>query len=161
MATDKLYMITILILFIQFAQAKEDWFCTTESSQVTTTSIKACGMGVAKDEDEARGKAFDSAKREYERICTINSTCMNKVTAIPKRTTCDESSKGITCYRMIEFQISQATIKSGPSLKEQPEYLKAHLAYLRWRDHKQFLKEARAMNLPKDYFSESWEPVDW
>jgi hypothetical protein len=67
--------------------------------------IQSCGIGYGSNEDDARSKAFDSAKNEFDRICKASSECAGKsVTVTPQRTSCDlDKSKKFKCYRMIVF----------------------------------------------------------
>lgn len=100
-------MITLLIgLLLNTAQAKEQWFCTEASSKVIENQVHACGTAEAATEDEARAKAFDSAKEEYEKICDTSEACRGHEVAIdPRRTTCDSVKGKWKCFRLIVFDI--------------------------------------------------------
>jgi hypothetical protein len=98
----------IWALLISVAFAKESWICTEESSLIQNDKIMTCGIGVAKDEDSARTKAFNSAKDEFDRICKISSSCNNHAVNVePKRTTCEKDGSNWKCYRMLSFAIGE------------------------------------------------------
>lgn len=98
----------LMLLFsaISFATASESWLCTEESSQTQGQQIFACGVGHGEDEDQARAKAFDSAKAEFRRLCDVSTACKGLAVKVePKRTTCEEGSQGWKCYRLLVFEV--------------------------------------------------------
>lgn len=106
----------LLIILPISSWGAEDWFCTTQSSKIQGASILACGIGNAATEDEARIKAFDAAKAEFNRICQASDDCIVRpVTIEPMRTTCDKVNGSFQCNRMVGFALGQAD-KSKPKL---------------------------------------------
>jgi hypothetical protein len=88
------------------AIAKEEWFCTEQSSQIQNGAVQACGIGIGKDEAQARLRAFDNAQMEFKKICDASLNCKgHEATVDPKRTTCEPSADGYKCYRMVAFEI--------------------------------------------------------
>ena len=100
------YALLLMFLTVFNAQAKDDWFCNTESSQTIGDEVQACGRAKDPDEDKARGMAFESAKAEFLRVCKVSDNCRNHdMTVEPKRTTCDKVGKNYECVRMVSFHI--------------------------------------------------------
>lgn len=124
-----LILMTILVTFK--AQAKEDWFCTQESSGlVDEGEVKACGTAHSFDEGIAKAKALTEARREFWRLCMASDTCKGyPVSIIPGRTTC-ETRKGpksdyianeydrYTCTRMVTFIVDTSARQCDPNGKE-------------------------------------------
>lgn len=107
----------ILSIILLKAHSVETWLCTSQASKVQGSSILACGVGLGKDEEQARAKAFDAAKAEFDRICQASSTCKDRpFTLEPKRTTCDQDGGGWKCYRLLAYSISE----TGPSISGKP-----------------------------------------
>lgn len=100
----------LLILILPISSwASENWFCTTQSSKIQGSSILACGIGSAATEDEARLKAFDAAKSEFNRICQASDDCIVRaVTIDPMRTTCDKVDGSFQCHRLVSFVLGEA-----------------------------------------------------
>lgn len=97
--------------FSPFAFAKDEWFCTSESSAILQGKVQACGIGIGKDESEARLNAFDNAQAEFRKLCEASDRCHGRETDVePKRTTCTATATGFKCYRMIVFEI-QSSLK--------------------------------------------------
>ena len=87
---------------------KETWLCTEESSQLINGTIQACGVASGRDENEARSRAFDNAKAEFDKVCNASDSCRGHIIdADPKRTTCEPQKEGFKCYRAVEFQIGK------------------------------------------------------
>jgi hypothetical protein len=86
--------------------AQDQWLCTSQSSVKYTDSIDACGVASAPTEGQARLKAFDAARAEFNKVCKSSDDCDGyKINAVPKRTTCEESNGVVKCYRLISFNI--------------------------------------------------------
>ena len=102
-------ILLILTSFVSLSvYASEDWFCTSQSSKVEGESVKACGVGIGKDENEARLKAFDAAKDEFLRVCAASDGCRDRSTSIePERTSCAKDATGFKCYRMVRFALGE------------------------------------------------------
>lgn len=84
-----------------------NWFCEEGSSQRSGSTIEACGIGNGCDENTARAQAFKNAESEYKRVCNSSSDCKNHAASMnPKRTSCEKSLHGYTCWRMLAYQIS-------------------------------------------------------
>lgn len=99
-------IIFCLLLKSGASHAKDSWLCTEASSQRFGQDIHSCGIGLGKDEAEARLKAFDSAKAEFNKVCDSSDDCKgHEITVDPKRTTCEQTGTGFKCYRMIVFSI--------------------------------------------------------
>ena len=83
-----------------------NWYCTEVASEKDGNTIRACGVGSGKDENEARTSAFNNAKNEFSNICSESADCKNrKITVSPQRTACEPYEAGYKCYRLIEFTI--------------------------------------------------------
>lgn len=109
------YMVMAGLLLSQIASA-DDWICKEESSMVKGNTIKACGVGTDKDENEARTQAFNNAKAEFDRVCNASDNCKDhEVTVEPKRTTCDSDNGQTKCYRMVEFTFDSTKVKAHSS----------------------------------------------
>jgi hypothetical protein len=98
-------------------QASDSWLCTEESSQRRDDVISSCGIGVASDENQARAKAFDNAKAEFDRICNPSADCKDhEITIEPKRTSCMKTKTGkVKCYRLVAFTVGNAKVAPTPS----------------------------------------------
>lgn len=97
-------MLALILSLFSVAQASENWLCVTQASKVQGTTVLACGVGSGKDEDQARTNAFNSAKLEFERICSASNDCEPKNYAVePKRTTCDQDGSEWKCYRLLAY----------------------------------------------------------
>lgn len=108
-----LYLIAVHLLTSSISlSAEENWLCTSESSLIQGSDIHACGVGDAKDEDSARALAFNSAKREFDRICSVTTACVGKAVSVePKRTTCETEGGKWKCYRLLVFTVSEKSAK--------------------------------------------------
>lgn len=92
--------------------ASDAWLCTSESSQVHGGSVFSCGIGVGKDEGEARAKAFGAAQSEFYHICGASTNCKGHAVIVePRRTTCETANSGYKCYRLVVFTVSDETVK--------------------------------------------------
>lgn len=67
--------IYLILLFPIYAVAAEQWICVEASSQKQGKVISACGIGMGKNENEARLNAFDNAKTEFQRVCLSSDDC--------------------------------------------------------------------------------------
>jgi len=104
-----------------WAQSSESWLCTEGVATLRKgDSILACGIGIGASEPEARLKALDYAKAEFERICSMSSDCRGReVVLIPGRNTCEtQGEEQVRCYRGITFEIA----KSGTGGGANPDY---------------------------------------
>lgn len=97
----------LALISMSIAQA-DDWLCTSEASQKRDTTILACGIGNAGDENGARAQAFENAKKEFDRICTLSDDCRGrKINVVPNRTACEQKANIVTCRRLLSFQIGE------------------------------------------------------
>lgn len=102
------YLVVILFSFNAHA-----WFCEESSSERKGGSIYACGIGEDRLEAEARSKALDDSKREFSKLFSGSAEL------IPMRVSCDKTSHGFKCFRMIEFHLnaeSKGEIKQDVSM---------------------------------------------
>jgi hypothetical protein len=99
----------VLFLFQGGAAAADNWLCTQEASQRKGSVILSCGIGSGADENAARLSAFDAAKAEFAKICSVSDDCKNHlISAQPRRTACEQNEPNVyRCYRLIEFDIGQ------------------------------------------------------
>lgn len=126
-------LLTATFLFIlnpTIYAAESNWLCKEESSQRRDNSLYSCGVASGKDENEARLKAFDNAKAEFSKICSLSDDCRDhQVTVTPQRTACEEVTETrFRCYRLIVFSIGEAiSHKVGtstgvlPTLRDTPD----------------------------------------
>ncbi len=116
MHLSKLLIIYTVLLWTSSALALDEWFCTSESSQIQGNAIQACGIGEAKSEAAARRKAFDNAQVEFRRLCYASDTCPDReVTVEPKRTTCAKYGSEVKCYRMVAYILGRSKERLLPS----------------------------------------------
>jgi hypothetical protein len=95
------------LLIVVGNQAKAQWLCRETSSVRSGQTITACGVGRSAQEEDARRKSRESAVEEFKRICNLSADCRDyDYTITPKRTECESSNDGYTCYRALEFEIS-------------------------------------------------------
>lgn len=111
----------ILLLLITQAFAQDQWLCTSQASQLRGNQVLSCGVGIGKDENEARSRAFDHAQAEFNRLCSASTTCGHQAYLIdPKRTTCGSNSYGWKCYRLLAYTLDK-TVQAKPFVyKRQP-----------------------------------------
>lgn len=108
-----IFIIFILLFSNSTCQAMDTWLCTEESSLRQGNSIYACGVGTGKDENQARVSAFEHAKHEFQRICSLSYDCKgHEIDVFPKRTTCERGKKQYRCYRLIVFNIGSKSFWS-------------------------------------------------
>ena len=123
---DHMRLLTLLLLFWSTDAWTSDWLCTEESSQRSGNEVQSCGVGIAATEDQARIKAFDNARIEFNRICQASDDCRgHQVSVKPRRTSCAANDQGIKCYRLLEFTINQdrpnpPQVKSTPASSQTP-----------------------------------------
>lgn len=105
----KMFFLIIFIIGSScISQAKEQWLCTEESSQIRNGIILACGVGGGSDENEARAAAFENSKAEFKRVCLSSDTCSNhEISVEPKRTSCEGKENSYKCYRLVAFIIGR------------------------------------------------------
>lgn len=98
--------IILLIVLAQNTYAA-DWLCEHEASMRRGNDILSCGIGSGLSETEARIKAFDNAKIEFNQICEGSVDCDKKQIIItPQRTECFQYNRtSFQCYRLIVFTI--------------------------------------------------------
>ena len=116
--------ILLLFLFLNPASSpasEHNWYCKEVASERKGDVINACGIGKAKEENEARTIAFENARKEFFRVCGMSESCSgHEVNITPERTTCEADGKSIKCYRLIVFKIgpkkvpTQAVDESAP-----------------------------------------------
>lgn len=112
-------MLTLLSLVFSYAMASENWFCTSEASRVDGNNIFACGVGEAPNEDQARSKAFESAKREFTQLCDASTSCKGRAVSVePRRTTCEMVGRVMKCHRMLVFIVGKEMAKTVEARKE-------------------------------------------
>ena len=110
----KLIALLALASFVSSAFAVEDWLCKEVASQRSGNLIKSCGVGIGADENEARATAFENAKKEFGRVCTISSDCRGRsITVQPERTSCEKDQGKCKCYRLIVFSIGDMVKDAG------------------------------------------------
>lgn len=96
------YVILLLVSFGTFG--REGWLCSEDSTQVRGSTILACGIGSGSDEDSAKRKAFESAKREFHSVC--ESECkLHAYSVAPQRATCEEKNGSWKCYRLVVYRM--------------------------------------------------------
>lgn len=132
----KKYALLVLILCLSnVALAGDEWFCSSESSRRSGSLIQACGVGEAATEAEARVKATQAAREEFNLICRQDSQCVGRaLTVNPKRQTCSIQGGQIKCVRMVEYTIGrdldsnkpQAPVASGARPLEVTDAPKIH-----------------------------------
>lgn len=112
-------ILMILSMTAQTANASNDqWLCKEEASQRRSNTVVSCGIGTGGSEDDARAKAFESAKAEFDRVCNASSDCIyHEVKAIPKRTDCSYKDNQYVCYRLVDFTIGQAKMINGQPIQ--------------------------------------------
>lgn len=99
-----------LCIILGFSKAQANWFCEEGSSQRSGATIEACGIGHGCDESAARAEAFKAAESEYKRVCNSSSDCKgHKAVVNPKRTSCEKSLRGYTCWRMLAYEVTEET----------------------------------------------------
>jgi hypothetical protein len=101
-------LLAALLLHQAHAYAESpNWYCKQVASERQgSTTINSCGIGMGKDENEARTNALDNAQKEFLKVCGLSDDCKNhKISASPERTTCEKSDRTYKCYRLIVFSI--------------------------------------------------------
>lgn len=95
----------MLIILLMFSRSfASEWFCTEESSSVSSSEIHACGVSYSPTESEGRAIALESAIVEFNMICSHSDSCRGrKYDLIPSRTECHIFQNGYKCYRMVNF----------------------------------------------------------
>lgn len=109
----KTALLIILVVLIDRATAKEQWFCTDDQAMRQGNSLLICGVGTNATEGDARKGALENALNEFNSMCALSSDCKDhKISVEPKRSTCFENNKkdhskwdNFTCHRLIVFTI--------------------------------------------------------
>lgn len=105
------YVALLLFSTVGYTQEQEEWFCTKAASTRSGQLVRACGIGEAPSESQARENAFNEALNEFKRVCGRQSDCFNRVTrTTPMRTECRPHKNNVRCYRLVEFDILNETI---------------------------------------------------
>lgn len=103
-----LLTLQLILAYFTTAQAAEQWLCTEASSVRSENIVKACGIGTAQTEDQARRRAFTHATHEFDLVCDSSEDCANHYyTTEAKRTTCEKVKDGYKCSRLVEFSIGK------------------------------------------------------
>ncbi len=100
-------LLMMLIMMLASEVFAGDFFCNDEASQLNGTTYSACGIGVSRNEQEARSDAFKFAKDEFYRFSVDNASWKGKEYDIePKRNLCTKIEKNyFKCYRMVNFTL--------------------------------------------------------
>jgi hypothetical protein len=101
------YALVLIVLSSPTARAADSWACTEGVATLRKgDAILACGIGLGSTEPEARLKALDYAKAEFDRVCSMSSDCRGReVTLIPGRNACETLAEGqVRCYRGMTFE---------------------------------------------------------
>lgn len=92
-------------LFSLTSLSQENWLCSSGSSELRGDSVAACGVGEGDSEALSRKRAFDSAKTEFNEVCSPGTECYELKYAVePKRSSCEHSLDGWKCYRLVVFR---------------------------------------------------------
>jgi hypothetical protein len=103
---DLLLFFSVFLNSAPVLASESSWYCKEVASERKGDLINACGIGKAKEENEARTIAFENARKEFFRVCGLSESCTgHEVNASPERTTCETDGKSIKCYRLIVFKI--------------------------------------------------------
>ncbi len=95
------------LVFVSQPSFSEDWICREGSSQLSGDTLLACGSAQASSEQEAKDKSRQAALREFRSLRDSSDTCKQlEVSVNPKRTECSKEGDLYTCYRAIEFVLS-------------------------------------------------------
>jgi hypothetical protein len=99
----------IFALFALSSFAGPNWYCTEVASERSGDLIRACGVGEGRDENEARARAFENAKKEFANICRASDDCKTKKVSVnPQRSECSLEANGrFKCRRLIEVIVSE------------------------------------------------------
>lgn len=113
----KLIFITFITLLTSSVFASEEWFCTSQSSQMIGTTFYACGVGQGYQEKVARDESTENAISQFKAVCEISGKCRQHIFAVePRRTSC-EVGEPITdslmyhnlrqwkCYKLVLFHM--------------------------------------------------------
>lgn len=110
----KLLMI-IGLVWCSASFAKDDWFCTTQSSERTGNLYKVCGIGEHTTESEAREAARVNAFAEFNALCKNSPGCRSNLPDLnPKRTECTLENGTYKCLRLFEVELVSAISATNP-----------------------------------------------
>lgn len=103
-----------IIILCSLAQCEQrahagSFDCETDGSSVQQTNVyRACGIGEASLESQARLNAVKNARDEFNINCDQN--CLSALSNIgmrPKRTVCKENPSGQwKCYHLVEYVLT-------------------------------------------------------
>lgn len=106
----------VIVSLIAINSKASEWFCENQASERHGDTITACGIASAVSEQDARNKAFDAAKIEFDKICNSDTSCKHhEIGVVPKRTECQvtessENVKLIRCVRAVQFSIGESNV---------------------------------------------------
>ena len=101
------FAIVIFAILLFPINSEGSWICREASSTRMGEIILSCGIGRSSAKQKAKIGARESALEEFNRICSLSNSCRPyEVNITPKRTECLKKSETFTCYRAIEFQIT-------------------------------------------------------
>lgn len=93
-------------MFFITINARAEWLCKEAASMLQENTFYACGHGISTSLSDARGKAFEAAKREFKNFCDESANCKDQAYNIsPLRTDCSEKDGIINCHRGLEYTI--------------------------------------------------------
>jgi len=89
-----------------------DWLCTGTASTRHGKVYTVCGVGEALSLQIARDKSLESAQREFRSLCQASTDCRSyEAIARPMRTECRQRDDIYSCYRAVEFKITNISKK--------------------------------------------------
>jgi hypothetical protein len=134
--------ILILLTLIPSTTYSSDWYCKTVASEWVESgkTLSACGVGYGDNENDARLNAFENAKKEFNSVCSKETSCAGRVVNIdPQRGDCNKENDKFTCHRLFHFYITDEfrtpeetpiVVAPGPTIiKEKTEINNIHNSY--------------------------------
>ena len=113
MADGEIKKFILLVTALFPLTSSSSWLCKEASSQAQGDTFYACGHAVEENLAEARNKALEAAKSEFEAFCNDSENCKdNAYNIAPMRTDCTESEGKHSCYRGLEYTILKNKRKS-------------------------------------------------
>ena len=115
----KTLMILALLLSSTALQAKtsknnidvheESLNCKDKASAKGQNAIAVCGVGISEDSlEKARDISFNSAKKEFNRICNADGNCRKHVITVRARNTdCRVCMSHFVCTRVVDYYIGR------------------------------------------------------
>lgn len=102
----QLKKIIILTTVIYPLASPASWLCKEAASHAQGNTFYACGHATEVSLADARNKALEAAKSEFEAFCNDSEDCKDRAYNIsPMRTDCSESNGKYSCYRGLEYTI--------------------------------------------------------